>query len=72
MTTSPHDGKAMQSLLEAAASQVGVVNVLSQPVVASGRRELLCMLREQAVSRTRHRYGHLHARDSAIHLPVEA
>ncbi|MCB9630518.1 MAG: bifunctional proline dehydrogenase/L-glutamate gamma-semialdehyde dehydrogenase [Sandaracinaceae bacterium] len=59
-------------LLEAAASQVGVVNVLSQPVVASGRRELLCMLREQAVSRTRHRYGHLHARDSAIHLPVEA
>jgi hypothetical protein len=29
------------------------------------------MLREQAVSRTRHRYGHLHARGSAIHLPVE-
>ncbi len=58
-------------LLEAAAEQVGVVNILDQPVCASGRRELLTMLHEQAVSRTRHRYGHLHERGSAIHLPVE-
>jgi RHH-type proline utilization regulon transcriptional repressor/proline dehydrogenase/delta 1-pyrroline-5-carboxylate dehydrogenase len=62
---------AAPGLHAAAAQQVGVVNVLDQPVLASGRRELLTMLREQAVSRTRHRYGHLHARGSAIHLPVE-
>jgi len=33
--------------------------VLTGPVLATGRRELLGMLREQAVSRTRHRFGHL-------------
>ncbi|MDR7384039.1 proline dehydrogenase family protein [Promicromonospora iranensis] len=45
-------------LREAAASRLGSVTVLDGPVLASGRRELLTMLREQAVSRTMHRYGH--------------
>ncbi|MGC5027805.1 proline dehydrogenase family protein [Tsukamurella sp. DT100] len=34
-------------------------SVLRGPVLLSGRRELLSVLREQAVSTTRHRYGHL-------------
>ncbi|ACZ23242.1 NAD-dependent aldehyde dehydrogenase [Sanguibacter keddieii DSM 10542] len=46
-------------LREAAASHVGSVTVLDAPVVASGRRELMTVVREQAVSQTRHRYGHL-------------
>jgi len=37
------------------------VTVLAGPVLATGRRELLSVLREQAVSRTRHRFGHLPA-----------
>ena len=45
-------------LRDAAASRLGSVTVLDAPVLASGRRELLTMLREQAVSRTMHRYGH--------------
>ncbi|MFI6427432.1 bifunctional proline dehydrogenase/L-glutamate gamma-semialdehyde dehydrogenase [Promicromonospora sp. NPDC050880] len=45
-------------LRDAAASRLGSVTVLDGPVLASGRRELLTMLREQAVSRTMHRYGH--------------
>jgi len=49
-------------LREAAAEQTGVVTVLDQPVVASAERELLTVVREQAVSRTRHRYGHVHPR----------
>ncbi|GAA1710743.1 proline dehydrogenase family protein [Isoptericola hypogeus] len=48
-------------LAEAAARRLGTVTVLDGPVLAGGRRELLAMLREQAVSRTRHRYGHVHA-----------
>ena len=35
------------------------VTVFAGPVLATGRRELLIMLREQAVSRTRHRFGHV-------------
>ncbi|HWM19402.1 MAG TPA: bifunctional proline dehydrogenase/L-glutamate gamma-semialdehyde dehydrogenase [Ilumatobacteraceae bacterium] len=35
------------------------VTVLAGPVLGTGRRELLSMLREQAVSRTRHRFGHV-------------
>ncbi|MFH5824002.1 proline dehydrogenase family protein [Georgenia sp. AZ-5] len=35
------------------------VTVLAQPVLATGRRELLTVLREQAISRTLHRFGHL-------------
>ena len=46
-------------LREAAASRLGTVTVLDGPVLASGRREMLTMLREQAISRTRHRYGHI-------------
>ncbi|QJW36063.1 proline dehydrogenase family protein [Cellulosimicrobium protaetiae] len=46
-------------LHEAAAERVGDVTVLDHPVVASGRRELLTVLHEQAVSRTTHRYGHV-------------
>jgi RHH-type proline utilization regulon transcriptional repressor/proline dehydrogenase/delta 1-pyrroline-5-carboxylate dehydrogenase len=46
-------------LREAAAPRVGAVTVLDQPVVASADRELLVVVREQAVSRTRHRYGHI-------------
>ncbi|MBD5786430.1 proline dehydrogenase family protein [Cellulosimicrobium terreum] len=46
-------------LHEAAAERVGILTVLDHPVVASARRELLTVLREQAVSRTTHRYGHV-------------
>lgn len=42
----------------AAAARYGH-SVLRGPVLLSGRRELLSVLREQAVSTTRHRYGHL-------------
>ncbi|NYF97241.1 proline dehydrogenase family protein [Janibacter cremeus] len=35
------------------------VDVISGPVLATGRRELLPFLREQAVSTTRHRFGHV-------------
>ncbi|MCH8614264.1 proline dehydrogenase family protein [Arsenicicoccus dermatophilus] len=33
--------------------------LLTGPVLANGRRELLTFLREQAISRTLHRYGHV-------------
>ncbi|MBO0609206.1 proline dehydrogenase family protein [Myceligenerans salitolerans] len=46
-------------LREAATSRLATVTVLDEPVLASGRRELLTMLREQAISRTMHRYGHI-------------
>ena len=52
-------------LREAARTRVGDVTVLDQPVLASGRRELLCVLREQAVSRTAHRFGHIAERVDA-------
>ena len=38
------------------------VAVVCGPVLATGRRELLGVLREQAMSRTLHRFGHLPAR----------
>ena len=38
---------------------MGDVTVLDAPVVLSGRRELLTVLREQAISRTMHRFGHV-------------
>jgi RHH-type proline utilization regulon transcriptional repressor/proline dehydrogenase/delta 1-pyrroline-5-carboxylate dehydrogenase len=50
---------AAPGLREAARTRVGDVTVLDQPVLASGRRELLCVLREQAISRTAHRFGHI-------------
>lgn len=40
---------------------VAAVTVLDHPVVASGRREMLTVLREQTVTRTRHRFGHPHS-----------
>jgi len=46
-------------LRAAAADRVGEVTVLDGPVLAAGERELLTVLREQAVSRTRHRFGHI-------------
>ncbi|MBI9115963.1 proline dehydrogenase family protein [Sanguibacter suaedae] len=49
-------------LADAAAPLAGQVEVDTRPVLASGRRELLAVVREQAVSRTRHRFGHLDAR----------
>jgi RHH-type proline utilization regulon transcriptional repressor/proline dehydrogenase/delta 1-pyrroline-5-carboxylate dehydrogenase len=46
----------VELLRELAGEQVTVV---AGPVLASGRRELLNVLREQAISRTLHRFGHL-------------
>jgi RHH-type proline utilization regulon transcriptional repressor/proline dehydrogenase/delta 1-pyrroline-5-carboxylate dehydrogenase len=50
---------AAPGLREAAAGRLGEVTVLDQPVVLHGRRELLNVLREQALSITRHRFGHV-------------
>lgn len=52
---------AAPGLREAARTRLGEVTVLDGPVLASGSRELLSVLREQAVSRTRHRFGHVAA-----------
>nr|WP_239068494.1 bifunctional proline dehydrogenase/L-glutamate gamma-semialdehyde dehydrogenase [Cellulomonas pakistanensis] len=46
-------------LRAAAVTRTGEVTVLDAPVVASARRELMTVVREQAVSRTRHRFGHV-------------
>jgi RHH-type proline utilization regulon transcriptional repressor/proline dehydrogenase/delta 1-pyrroline-5-carboxylate dehydrogenase len=46
-------------LRAAAVGRVGEVTVLDGPVLASAERELLGMVREQAISRTRHRFGHV-------------
>jgi RHH-type proline utilization regulon transcriptional repressor/proline dehydrogenase/delta 1-pyrroline-5-carboxylate dehydrogenase len=51
-----------EGLHASAATRVGEVTLLTGPVLASGSRELRSVLREQAVSRTRHRLGHLQAR----------
>ncbi|NKX93995.1 aldehyde dehydrogenase family protein [Sanguibacter hominis ATCC BAA-789] len=48
-------------LRAAAAPWAGRTTVLDRPVVASGERELLAFLREQAVSTTLHRHGHVPA-----------
>ncbi|MCV2394589.1 bifunctional proline dehydrogenase/L-glutamate gamma-semialdehyde dehydrogenase [Actinotalea sp. M2MS4P-6] len=52
----------VDGLREAATARVGEVTVLDGPVLASGTRELRTVLREQAVSRTRHRFGHISTR----------
>lgn len=39
--------------------QISGPAVSAAPVLATGRRELLSVLREQSVSRTVHRYGHV-------------
>ncbi|MBL8927746.1 MAG: proline dehydrogenase family protein [Pseudonocardia sp.] len=46
--------------LRTEAARVGA-SLVDTPVVADGRRELLTVLREQAISRTRHRFGHIEA-----------
>lgn len=56
-------GQPEPSVLAAAAAHGH--SVLRAPVLWSGRRELLTMLREQAVSTTRHRYGHVSAENGA-------
>ena len=43
-----------------AAAEVGA-SLVDAPVLADGRRELLSVLREQAISVTRHRFGHVEA-----------
>lgn len=50
---------ACPGLAAAARTRLGEVTLLDGPVLASARRELLGVLREQAVSRTRHRFGHV-------------
>ncbi len=49
--------EASQVLYEEAAA--GGITVFDGPMLANGRRELLLFLREQAISRTMHRFGHL-------------
>ncbi|WP_433029070.1 proline dehydrogenase family protein [Actinomycetospora sp. CA-053990] len=44
--------------LQRAAASAGA-SLVDAPVVADGRREMLTVLREQAISRTRHRFGHV-------------
>jgi RHH-type proline utilization regulon transcriptional repressor/proline dehydrogenase/delta 1-pyrroline-5-carboxylate dehydrogenase len=46
--------------LQRAAAATGA-SLVDTPVVADGRREMLSVLREQAVSVTRHRFGHVEA-----------
>jgi RHH-type proline utilization regulon transcriptional repressor/proline dehydrogenase/delta 1-pyrroline-5-carboxylate dehydrogenase len=46
-------------LREASRARVGEVTLLDHPVLAAAAREMLTVVREQAVSRTRHRYGHV-------------
>ncbi len=52
-------GTAPEALRRAAA-EVGA-SLVDAPVLADGRRELLTVLREQAISVTRHRFGHVEA-----------
>jgi RHH-type proline utilization regulon transcriptional repressor/proline dehydrogenase/delta 1-pyrroline-5-carboxylate dehydrogenase len=52
-------GSAPEALRRAAA-EVGA-SLVDAPVLADGRRELLSVLREQAISVTRHRFGHVEA-----------
>ena len=46
-------------LRAAARARTGSVTLLDQPVLGAAHRELLTMVREQAVSVTAHRFGHL-------------
>jgi RHH-type transcriptional regulator, proline utilization regulon repressor / proline dehydrogenase / delta 1-pyrroline-5-carboxylate dehydrogenase len=50
--------------LRTAALRAGLRHA-DDPVVVTGRVELLRVLREQAISRTRHRYGHVSGRGAA-------
>jgi RHH-type proline utilization regulon transcriptional repressor/proline dehydrogenase/delta 1-pyrroline-5-carboxylate dehydrogenase len=53
-------GAPVPAELAVAAGEVGA-SLLAAVPLADGRRELLTLLREQAVSRTVHRFGHLPA-----------
>nr|WP_228760201.1 bifunctional proline dehydrogenase/L-glutamate gamma-semialdehyde dehydrogenase [Pseudactinotalea sp. HY158] len=53
--------RELGGLARAMNSEVADVTLFSGPVLTSGRRELLVFLREQAVSRTLHRFGHVAA-----------
>lgn len=57
-------------LRAAAAARAGEVTLLDGPVLASASRELLGVVREQAVSRTVHRFGHVPP--AARRMPVAA
>ena len=50
---------SVTGLREAARTRVDEVTVLDHPVSAAAQRELLTVVREQAISRTLHRFGHL-------------
>jgi RHH-type proline utilization regulon transcriptional repressor/proline dehydrogenase/delta 1-pyrroline-5-carboxylate dehydrogenase len=52
---------AVPDELRVAAAEAGA-SILDAPVVRDGRREMLTVLREQAISRTRHRFGHVEKR----------
>lgn len=49
----------LPGLRAAARARTGEVTLLDQPVLLAAHRELLTVLREQAVSVTAHRFGHL-------------
>ncbi|MDO5699684.1 MAG: bifunctional proline dehydrogenase/L-glutamate gamma-semialdehyde dehydrogenase [Dermatophilus congolensis] len=49
---------AVATELHEEAASLGIT-LFDGPILANGRRELLIMLREQAISRTMHRFGHL-------------
>ncbi len=52
---------AVPDALRVTAAEAGA-SILDAPVLRDGRREMLTVLREQAVSRTRHRFGHVENR----------
>ncbi|WP_159622808.1 proline dehydrogenase family protein [Ruania rhizosphaerae] len=54
-----------EGLVQAACAETADATLLHGEVLASGRRELLTVLREQAVSRTMHRFGHVAAQTSS-------
>ncbi|MEQ3549413.1 bifunctional proline dehydrogenase/L-glutamate gamma-semialdehyde dehydrogenase [Pseudonocardia nematodicida] len=66
-TLTPEPGGRIRALgtvpaeLRTAAVEAGA-SIVDTPVLVDGRRELLTVLREQAISRTRHRFGHLERR----------
>lgn len=49
---------SVPTTLRGAAARAGA-SLVEAPVLADGRRELLTVLREQAISATRHRFGHV-------------
>ncbi|MEJ2866033.1 proline dehydrogenase family protein [Actinomycetospora flava] len=66
LTGAPEPGERLRVVgtpsgeLRREAAEAGA-SLVDAPVVADGRREMLTVLREQAVSVTRHRFGHVEA-----------